>query len=410
MQPKLQVTLDFLHLENALFCAEQCISGGAEIIEISSLLIKNTGFNSIKIFSERFPKTPIIADLKTIFSDEIEIKAVAEAGATGITVSGAISEANWKKCIEKTKKYSIEVYLDFRGISPFFLKNKISNCKDAHTIIIDKDSNYSILIPEIIQFVPSISINGIMKAEEIETAVMLGTETFISVFKEQDSNNIKEKVKSLLEALKKIDIPVKDSCVMHNEQTLVNLFELATPGQLCKAHTDSALIKNIFPIQRFTKIIGRASTIRVYPGSQKAITQHILETPENHIIVIDARGNEPATWGILETELAIRKKIQGVIVYGAITDVNAIRERSFPCYTTSITAIAGIEDVKALYNIPIQIGTTTIQSNDWIIGDDSGVVCIPSKNAFSIANEAYDRAKEKREYEKRAEQLMLLRI
>ena len=48
-------------------------------------------------------------------------------------------------------------------------------------------------------------------------------------------------------------------------------------------------------------------------------------------------------------------------------------------------------------NSPVQIGDTHIKPGDWLIGDDSGLVCIPKEKIFQITEQALNLAKCKQE-------------
>ena len=89
-------------------------------------------------------------------------------------------------------------------------------------------------------------------------------------------------------------------------------------------------------------------------------------------------------WNNLATIIAMKRNLVGAVVYGAITEVNAIRAKGFPCYTTALTTVSGKDVATALKNIPVQIGGVWIHPGDWLIGDDSGIICIPATRIFEM--------------------------
>ena len=107
MEVGIQATLDFLHLEDAIFCAEQVIAGGATTIEIGLLTLKSSGFQSARIIKSKFPNIELIIDLKITNPENGELEIASEVGAKGITVSGAISRDGLDKCKEKAKNLSL---------------------------------------------------------------------------------------------------------------------------------------------------------------------------------------------------------------------------------------------------------------------------------------------------------------
>ena len=395
MQTKLQATLDFLHLEDALFCAEQSIAGGVDILEIGALLIKNTGLNSVRIFRDRFPQISLIVDCKTIDADSQEIKAVAEAGADGITIAGGIRTGNWQKCQEQAKKHSLQVLLDFRNFSPKFLPDQIKLAADASLVLIDFNSDVDsalIVLQEISSLIatPMAIVDIPPETETLAKAISLGCQTIVIPFRHGQSQNTRQQAQQMREAM---NIAEKDANVgsidAYSEQILTGKLDQVMPAQVCAVYHAPCFLERVYPLHRFTKIFGQAATIKVWPGNQIAVAEFLLQVEPGKIVVVDAGGQGGAVWGALAMEIALRKKLAGAVVYGAISDVNLLRSKAFPCYTTSITCVPGISAGAALTNIPVRIGDVVVNPEDWLLGDDSGIVCLPQFKAFTIADRAW---------------------
>lgn len=137
MQFQLSTTLHFLHLENAIFCAEQCISNEIKLIEISSSLLKHVGMHSLQFFHERFPDTYLIIDAKILKANKEEWKIFSESGAKGLTISAAISNKNLDLCLELAKQYDIEIFLDFRNCDLDLIAHHMHNLNKADYILLD---------------------------------------------------------------------------------------------------------------------------------------------------------------------------------------------------------------------------------------------------------------------------------
>ena len=82
-------------------------------------------------------------------------------------------------------------------------------------------------------------------------------------------------------------------------------------------------------------------------------------------------------WKILSMG-ALQKKISGVVVDGAVRDVDTCEEFGFPVHargTVPITARGRI--VQEAWNIPVRIGNISVLPGDVIVADVNGVVAIP---------------------------------
>jgi 3-hexulose-6-phosphate synthase/6-phospho-3-hexuloisomerase len=146
----------------------------------------------------------------------------------------------------------------------------------------------------------------------------------------------------------------------------------------------------IKPVVNGIKTVGKALTVRTYPGDwAKPVEAIDLATPEN-VIVVDAAGGDKAVWGELATLSCLQKKVNGVVIDGAIRDVDEIRALSFPSFAKIITPTAGEPKGFGEINIEIKCGGVTVRPDDWIIADDNGVVVVPKETAVEIANRALD--------------------
>ena len=100
-------------------------------------------------------------------------------------------------------------------------------------------------------------------------------------------------------------------------------------------------ITGISSIDLETKMIGRAVTVRTYPGDWAKPVEAIDVAEQGDVIVIDSGGVGPAVWGELATHSAIQKKLAGVVVNGAIRDSGEIRKLQFPVFTKLVMPNAG---------------------------------------------------------------------
>jgi 3-hexulose-6-phosphate synthase/6-phospho-3-hexuloisomerase len=135
-------------------------------------------------------------------------------------------------------------------------------------------------------------------------------------------------------------------------------------------------------------MVGRALTVWTYPGDWSKPIAAIDEAEEGQIIVVDAGGKGPAIWGEKATKSCIKRKLAGVVIDGAIRDVENIRRMKFPAFAKLITPCAGEPKGQGMIGVPIKIGGQEIRTGDWLIGDDDGVVVIPQEKAVEVANRA----------------------
>ena len=108
------------------------------------------------------------------------------------------------------------------------------------------------------------------------------------------------------------------------------------------------------------------------------------------MIVIDAGKGRTAVWGELASWSAKLRSISGVVIDGAIRDVDDIKLMEFPAFSRHIAPNAGEPKGFGELGTEIVCGGMDVVPGDWLIGDDSGIVVIPKERATEIANRALD--------------------
>lgn len=396
MKLQLLVSLDCLHLENALFYAEQAISAGLDILEISSNLLNKTGLHNIQIFRDKFADTFLLADVKMICATQQEMKTIVDFGANAITVCGATDFENWQQVLSIAQEHNLQVFLDFRGFATAIIEQQMPLIQTADYILLGfgsaPKSMLSLLAEIASHSKTSIAASNLEDLDTIADFVTLRVNIIALKYGDGNRKDIKEVILKYRNHLEQVSQDIPDiSPRMYSEQMLIHKLQQVSPGTICELSNMPVFLDKVYPLHRFTKIVGRVVTLKVWPGAQLAVLDFLLEVPENSIVVVDSGGDAScAIWNALATEIAMKRNLLGVVIYGAITDVNAIRSKGFPCYIHSLTTVPGHAQPQAQKNVTVAIGNVSINSGDWIMGDDSGAICIPDKNIFGIVEKALE--------------------
>ena len=82
--------------------------------------------------------------------------------------------------------------------------------------------------------------------------------------------------------------------------------------------------------------------------------------------------------------------VRGIVIDGAIRDIDDIRELGFPAFSRTVAPCAGEPKGYGGIGIEITVGGQRVRTGDWIVGDESGIVVIPKEVAVEVANRALD--------------------
>jgi RraA family protein len=125
-------------------------------------------------------------------------------------------------------------------------------------------------------------------------------------------------------------------------------------------------------------LAGPALTVKTRPGDNLMLHKALDLAQPGDIIVCDGGGDlTNALIGEIMTSHAIKRKIGGIVINGAIRDAAAIRASAFPVFAAGITHRGPYKDGPGEINVPLALDGMVIEPGDLILGDDDGLVCVP---------------------------------
>ena len=115
MKPTVQISLDLTTIDESLQTAEMALRAGVDWLEAGTPLILAEGLHGVRALRERFPETPIVADLKTMDGGYLEAQMMAGAGATHVVVMAQAHEETIKCVVKAGKDFGVGVMGDNLG-------------------------------------------------------------------------------------------------------------------------------------------------------------------------------------------------------------------------------------------------------------------------------------------------------
>ncbi|MEM9587489.1 MAG: orotidine 5'-phosphate decarboxylase / HUMPS family protein [Planctomycetota bacterium] len=112
MKPTVQISLDVTSIAEAITLAESAMRAGVDWLEAGTPLIIAEGMNGVRALRERFPDTPIVADLKTMDGGWLEAELMAKAGATHVVVMSQAHQETIKCVVKAGKDFGVGVMGD----------------------------------------------------------------------------------------------------------------------------------------------------------------------------------------------------------------------------------------------------------------------------------------------------------
>jgi 3-hexulose-6-phosphate synthase/6-phospho-3-hexuloisomerase len=115
MKTIVQISLDITEIPEALDTPAMALRAGVDWLEAGTPLIIAEGMNGVRALRQAFPKTPIVADLKTMDGGYLEAQLMAKAGATHVVVMERAHPETIKVVVKAGRDLGIKVMGDNLG-------------------------------------------------------------------------------------------------------------------------------------------------------------------------------------------------------------------------------------------------------------------------------------------------------
>jgi len=151
--------------------------------------------------------------------------------------------------------------------------------------------------------------------------------------------------------------------------------------------TDFGFTRGLRPNRTHLKVVGGAVTVRIPHLDATAVHCVMDVVRPGDVIVVDQSGDmDRACWGGGMSYVAQLKGAEGVIVDGAVTDVDEIDDLGPPVFFRSVSALTTrLLGIEGAINVPGTVGGVTVCPGDVIFADENGVAVLTVPQAEHYA-------------------------
>ena len=145
----------------------------------------------------------------------------------------------------------------------------------------------------------------------------------------------------------------------------------------------------ISPVAPGMHFVGQARTISAVVGDNAAMHAIINLLRPGEVLVIDAENfDNRAVWGGILNSRAMLKKINGVVVDGAVRDIAELREMALPVFASATSPAGPHKGWGGSIDNVISCGGVSVTPGDIILANDDGVTVVPLARAESVLSDA----------------------
>jgi Demethylmenaquinone methyltransferase len=144
-----------------------------------------------------------------------------------------------------------------------------------------------------------------------------------------------------------------------------------------------------------TALLGTAFTARVRAGDNLMLHKALDMAQPGDVLVVEGRGEMVnSLMGENMVLWAVKRGIAGIVIDGAIRDIDSIKRLNIAVYAAGINPMGPYKKGPGEINVPVSCGGVIVNPGDIIVGDADGIVVIAAQDAPVILKKAKAKLKQ----------------
>lgn len=400
------MALDILELDRSIQIAKEAVLGGADWIEAGTPLIKSVGMDAVREMKKALPGVRILADMKTVDTGAMEVEMAAKAGADIVALLASSDNSTIEDALRAARKYGVQIMMDLLTVPDPVKRSQELEALGVDYICVHVGIDQQMTGRDTVDFLKEIAkvvnipvaaaggIDAVTGAEAVANGaaiVIVGG----SIVRSAQVTASAEKIREAIDHAR-----ISAAPKMSREEEMIAIFREVSGPNISDAMHRKGAMRGILPINLGIKIVGKAVTVQTFAGDWAKPVEAIDMAGPGDVLVIYNGSNSISPWGGLATLSCKMRGVEGVVIDGAVRDVDEIRALKYPTWSSGISPNAGDPKGMGEINSEITCGGQTVKPGDYIVADENGVVVIPKERAYEIARRAKEVEKmESRLYE-----------
>jgi len=163
------------------------------------------------------------------------------------------------------------------------------------------------------------------------------------------------------------------------------------------SHLNCMVDPAIRPVWTGAFVAAPAFPLVCSPGDNLAIHIAMERAPRGSVLVVATSDFVAGYWGEVLTVAAEAAGVAGIIIDGGVRDIAALAKRRFPAFSRGISMRGTIKKSAPSVGKPITFAGLQVAPGDLVVGDDDGVMILPSSAVESALAAAEQRARHEAE-------------
>ena len=147
----------------------------------------------------------------------------------------------------------------------------------------------------------------------------------------------------------------------------------------------------IQPIHAGLRIAGPALTVACPAGDNLMLHAALAEAVPGEVLVVQCHDASYGVWGEVLTTSALARGAAGLVIDGAVRDIEALRAARFPVFCRARSIRGAAKKKRGILRQPVSCGGVLVFPGDVVVADDSGIVVIAPEEIDQVLARARQR-------------------
>src|SRR3989442_1592516 len=263
---------------------------------------------------------------------------------------GVTDDARIVEAVRAARRYGSKIMVDLMRVA-----DKPARAKELEKLGVDYLNMHVSIDEQMIAHTPLQELKAVAAATSLPVAVAggLNSETVGEALKAGASivivggaiikaENVADATRTIKRAILQRKAIPTGLYKKYTDADVGDAFRKVSTPNLADAMQKRGVMTGLVPrIRHGTKLVGMAGTAKTAAGdSRKTLATQDTANP-GVVIVIDVGGGPTAVWGELASNSCLVKGVAGVVIDGAVRDLDTIVELNFPCFSRHVAPHAG---------------------------------------------------------------------
>jgi 4-hydroxy-4-methyl-2-oxoglutarate aldolase len=142
-----------------------------------------------------------------------------------------------------------------------------------------------------------------------------------------------------------------------------------------------------------SRVAGPARTALCMPGDNTMVHALVAHARPGDVLVLTSAEPAPVAFvGDLLATQALAQGVAGVLVDGAVRDLDELAELGLPIWTRFVRAQGATKGAVGKLDVPVVVGGAEIRPGDLVVMDCDGAVVVPAERVDEMLPAARERA------------------